>query len=78
MGVRDGHHGRIRRCRSHYRAGRIIGIGLMLVGIGFLAVLTATIASAFVKSDRQDESGAILEALQRVEAELAELKTRLS
>jgi voltage-gated potassium channel len=58
-------------------AGRIIGIALMLVGIGFLAVLTATIASAFVKSDRQDESGAILEALQRVEAELAELKTRL-
>lgn len=57
--------------------GRLIGIALMLVGIGFLAVLTATIASAFVKSDRQDESGAILEALQRFEAELAELKTRL-
>ncbi len=43
-----------------------MGIALMLVRIGFLAVLTATIASAFVESDRQDESGAILEALQRV------------
>lgn len=62
----------------HSVFGRVVGIALMLVGIGFLAVLTATIASAFVKSDRQDESSAILDALQRVEAELAELKTRLS
>jgi voltage-gated potassium channel len=61
----------------HSVIGRVVGIALMLVGIGFLAVLTATIASVFVKSDRQDESSAILEALQRVEAELAELKMRL-
>ena len=57
--------------------GRIIGIVLMLAGIGFLAVLTATVSSAFVKSDRQDESAAILDALQRLEAEIADLKTRL-
>jgi len=50
---------------------------LMLTGIGFLAVLTATVSSAFVKSDRQDESSSILEALQRLETEIAEIKTRL-
>src|SRR3954452_24187378 len=42
-----------------------------------LEVGFATIASVFVKSDRQDDSSAILEALQRVEAELAEIKMRL-
>lgn len=58
-------------------SGRIVAIVLMFVGIGFLAVLTATVASIFVKADRQDESSAILEALHRLEAEVAELKTRL-
>ena len=57
--------------------GRVVGIVLMLTGIGFLAVLTATVSSSFVKSDRQDESSAILEALRRLETEIAELKTRL-
>ncbi len=57
--------------------GRLIGILLMLAGIGFLAVLTATISSSFVKSARQDESSAILDALHRLEAEVAELKARL-
>jgi len=50
---------------------------LMLVGIGFLAVLTATISSSFLKSARQDESNEILDALRRGETELAELKARL-
>ena len=58
-------------------AGRIVGILLMVAGIGFLAVLTATISSSFVRTDRQDESSAILDALHRLEAEVAELKARL-
>jgi hypothetical protein len=36
---------------------------VMLFGIGFLAVLTATVASRFVKTERGDETEAILEAL---------------
>jgi voltage-gated potassium channel len=60
----------------HTVAGRIVGIVLMLTGIGFLAVLTATIASYFVKADRQDESSEILNALHRLEADVAELKSR--
>jgi len=54
--------------------GRLIGIGLMLVGIGFISVLTATIASIFVKSDRREETSEILETLRRLEADIAELK----
>lgn len=55
-------------------SGRIIGIVLMFTGIGFLAVLTATIASLFVKADRVDETGEILETLRRLEADVAEMK----
>jgi hypothetical protein len=58
--------------------GQAIAMIVMLFGIGFLAILTATIASAFVKTERGDETEAILAALTRVEAELADLKQRLS
>jgi voltage-gated potassium channel len=37
-------------------AGRIVGIALMLLGIGFLAVLTATVWSRFVKADGEEET----------------------
>lgn len=37
----------------------------------------ATSGGSFVKSARQDESTEVPDALQRVEAELAELKARL-
>jgi hypothetical protein len=49
----------------------------MFVGIGFLSLLTASIASRFVRGERGDEHGETLEALRRIEAELAELKARL-
>ena len=41
-------------------AGRLIAIVVMLMGIGFLAVLTATIASQFVKADQGDDNAEIL------------------
>src|SRR5262249_38724194 len=44
-------------------AGRIIGIVLMLVGISFLSLLTAAIASRFVKQDRSNEHEELLAAL---------------
>ena len=49
----------------------------MLAGIGFLAVLTATIASRFVAQDQADENEEIISALKRLEADVAELKSRL-
>ena len=59
-------------------AGRVVGMVLMFVGIGFLAVLTATIASQFVKTDRADETSAVVASLARLEAELADLKRQLA
>lgn len=56
--------------------GRMIGLFVMLVGIGFLSVLTATVASYFVRTDTNQEE--ILETLKRVESELADLRTRVT
>jgi voltage-gated potassium channel len=58
--------------------GRIIAMVVMLFGIGFLSILTATIAPLFVKTERDDETKAILAALTRLEAELAELRQQLA
>jgi hypothetical protein len=49
---------------------------VMLSGIGFISVLTATVASRFVKKDT--ESDEVMDTLRRIEADVAELKTRLS
>lgn len=57
--------------------GRVTAIAVMLVGIGFLSVLTATIASHFVKTDRDLETREITAALKRVEEELARLRREL-
>jgi voltage-gated potassium channel len=53
--------------------GRLIGIVVMLVGIGFLSVLTATIASHFVRTERPDDE--ILLRLERIESELRQLRS---
>jgi voltage-gated potassium channel len=58
--------------------GRIVAMVVMLVGIGFLSVLTATIASHFVKTERGTETTQIMATLTRVEAELAELRRQLA
>lgn len=58
--------------------GRLVAIVLMFVGIGFLSVLTATVASFFVKNERGDEHVELMNTLQRIEAELAEVKQRLA
>ncbi len=58
--------------------GRIVAMVVMLFGIGFLSVLTATVASYFVKSDRGNETEAILAALTRLEGEVAELRQHVS
>jgi voltage-gated potassium channel len=57
--------------------GQVIAVFVMLFGIAFLSVLTATIATRFVNTERSREGDEILASLQRLEADLAELKTRL-
>jgi voltage-gated potassium channel len=54
--------------------GRLIGIVLMFVGIGFLSLLTASIASRFVKQERSDEHFEVMDALRQLQADVAELK----
>jgi hypothetical protein len=51
---------------------------VMFVGIGFLSVLTATIASRFVKVERTAETEEIVTALTRIESELTALKEQLA
>jgi voltage-gated potassium channel len=58
--------------------GKIIAIVVMFVGIGFLSVLTASIASAFVKSDRGSEYRELSDTLERIERELSELRRQLA
>jgi voltage-gated potassium channel len=57
--------------------GRIVAMVVMLFGIGFLSILTATVASRFVKTERGDETEAILRALTRLERDLAELREQV-
>jgi voltage-gated potassium channel len=59
-------------------AGRIIGMGVMFLGVAFLAVLTATIASHFVQVDQGEGGDKILETLHRIEADMAELRAELA
>jgi voltage-gated potassium channel len=58
--------------------GRIVGMVVMLVGIGFLSVLTASLASVFVKSDSGADYQDLTEAIERIELQLADLKRQLS
>jgi voltage-gated potassium channel len=57
--------------------GRLTGMALMFVGIGFLSLLTAAIAARFVRDERSGEQSEVMEALHRIEAELADLKARV-
>lgn len=54
--------------------GRLIGAVVVLVAIGFLCVLTATIVSRLVKGERGGETQEILAALRRIEADVARLQ----
>jgi hypothetical protein len=44
----------------------VVAMALTLLGIGFLAVLTAMVAGHFVKADTTEESQEILQAPKRV------------
>lgn len=58
--------------------GRVIGMALMFVGIGFLSLLTAAVASRFVRQERSEEHVELMETLRRIEADVADLKTRVA
>jgi voltage-gated potassium channel len=57
--------------------GRLIGMVVMVVGIAVASVLTATIASKFVRDEREGETTEMLQILHRLEAEVQEIKANL-
>jgi voltage-gated potassium channel len=54
--------------------GRLIGMVLMFVGIGFLSLLTASVASRFVNQESGDDHREVMEVLRQLQADVAELK----
>lgn len=50
--------------------GRLIAIGLMIVGIGFIGVFTATVTSSFLEPSRTDVINPVEERLARIEDKL--------
>lgn len=68
----------------HTNLGRILGMGVMLVGIGFVAVLTAAIAERFLARKVEEEAEVSREVVEEVEEaeavvlrELRAITTRL-
>jgi voltage-gated potassium channel len=59
----------------HTAAGRIVGGILMFIGIGFISLLTATIASTFVASDEDEDTrlDELVETVRRIEQRLDQL-----
>jgi voltage-gated potassium channel len=62
--------------------GRVLGMGLMLIGIGFVAVLTGAIAERFLSARIEESQEELSEALEGAELdvleELHEISERLS
>jgi voltage-gated potassium channel len=67
-------------------AGRILAAVVMIIGIGFVAVLTANISSYFVENDtnkeredqgKNDENQLILERLEELSKKIDEINRRL-
>lgn len=56
--------------------GRLVGVGLMVMGVAFLSLLTAAVAARFVKTD-PDGLSDIRDSLSRIEAELGEIRAHL-
>jgi voltage-gated potassium channel len=59
----------------HNASGRVVGAMLMLLGIGFISLLTATIASTFVASDEEQDQrlDELIETVRRIEQRIEQL-----
>jgi voltage-gated potassium channel len=65
----------------HTDLGRVIAMAVMLVGIGFIAILTAALAERFVSTQVRQETAEVVEDVEEAEAtvlgELREITSRL-
>ena len=69
----------------HTIQGRVVGGAVMLLGITFLSLLTATVTSLFIASDQEDRDvdnrerdAEVRTALQRIESRLAAIEDALA
>ncbi len=58
--------------------GRVVAVILMLVGIGLIGVLTATVASLFIKEHTDSNKDEIKKGHASIRSQLAEISARLS
>ncbi|MGI8848483.1 MAG: potassium channel family protein [Candidatus Dormibacteria bacterium] len=61
----------------HTTGGRIVAIALMLVGIGYVAILTGAVANLFITTVNRDVAGSeseVLDKLERLSAQLTKLE----
>ena len=58
-------------------AGRVVGSAVIILGVTFLAFLTATVTSYFVSSDREEAKQREVAEREAADRELRELLTRL-
>jgi voltage-gated potassium channel len=57
--------------------GKMIAVGLMLVGIGFVALFTAFIADRFIRSEEhEDRHDQVIAKLESIEQRLESLEER--
>jgi voltage-gated potassium channel len=66
----------------HSTAGKFVAVAVMLVGIGFVALLTGAVAEAFIRPRAQSadrrEAGAIEATEEHVLVQLREISTRIA
>ncbi len=58
-------------------AGRIVAVGVMVTGIGFISVFTATIAGYFLHSDSPSDLARVEERLDAIDRKLDDVMRRL-
>jgi voltage-gated potassium channel len=58
----------------HTDLGRVVALALMVVGIGFIAVLTAALAERFVRTELRDE---VIELGEEVAVEVEQAEVEL-
>ncbi len=61
--------------------GRIVGTAVMLVGIGFIALLTGAVAERFLRAEIRDvetEMGDVVQVEEEIRSELLEVRRRLA
>jgi voltage-gated potassium channel len=56
--------------------GRVVAVVLMLVGIGLIGILTATVASYFVTDKAEQDKAELIERLDRIEELLTQIVNR--